>query len=126
MPALRVAVKDPRQQVIDRHAAPDGLPGKAPDKADQTGARAVGQAELELRRLDASRDDVDDPPEATLHHAVDGSRIISMWHSIMVSSAAIQSSRVHRGSRRAPAHPRCSPGCRLRAGLIRQRALPWW
>ena len=42
------------------------------DEADQPGARAVRQAELELRNLHAARHDVDDAAEAARHHAVDG------------------------------------------------------
>ena len=48
------------------------LPRKAGREADQAGARAVRQAELELRDLHAARHDVDDAAEAARHHAVDG------------------------------------------------------
>ena len=40
-------------------------------EADQAGAGAVRQAELDLRDFHAARDDIDDAAEAARHHAVD-------------------------------------------------------
>src|SRR3984957_14868388 len=42
--ALRVAVEDARQQVVDGDVAPDGLAGEAGDKADEAGASAIREA----------------------------------------------------------------------------------
>jgi hypothetical protein len=50
----------------------DGLPRQTSDEAYEPGARAIGQAELELRCLHAARDDVDDAAETARHHGVHG------------------------------------------------------
>src|SRR5262249_44701373 len=70
--ALRVAVEDAGQEVVDGDVAGDGLPRQPADEANEARARAVRQAELELRDLHAARDDVDDAAEAAREHAVDG------------------------------------------------------
>src|SRR5712691_2559197 len=62
--ALGAAVEDAGEQVVDGHVAPDGLPREAADEADEAGARAVRQPELELRDLHAARHDVEDAAEA--------------------------------------------------------------
>ena len=69
---LRVAVEDAGQDVVDGDVAVHGLAREAGDEADEARARAVRQAELELRNLHAARRDVDDAAEAARHHAVDG------------------------------------------------------
>ena len=79
-------------------------------EADEAGARAVGEAELELGifTLRETMLTIRPKPRAIMPSTV--SRIISMWHSIMVSSASIQSSRVQ---------VRKSPGRRPSALLTR-------
>src|SRR5467141_2423632 len=52
--ALRVAVENARQQIVDGHVACDGLARKPGDEADQPGARRVGEAELDLGNLHAA------------------------------------------------------------------------
>jgi len=68
--ALRVAVEDSRQEIVDGDVAGDGLPREAGDETHEPGARAIRQAELQLRHLHAARDDVDDAAEPPRHHAV--------------------------------------------------------
>jgi hypothetical protein len=68
--ALRVAVEDSRQEIVDGDVAGDGLPRKPGDETHEPGARAIRQAELQLRHLHAARDDIDDAAEAARHHAV--------------------------------------------------------
>ena len=69
--ALRVAVEDAGQQIVDGDVARDGLPRQPGDETDQARARAVRQAKLDLRDFHAARHDVDDAAEAARHHAVD-------------------------------------------------------
>src|SRR5258708_16020373 len=70
--ALSVNVENPGQEIVDGDVAPDGLSREPRDEPDQTRARAVRQAELQLRHLHAARDDIDDAAEAARHHGVDG------------------------------------------------------
>ena len=70
MGALCVAVEDSRQEIVDGDVAGDGLPRKPGDETHEPGARAIRQAELQLRHLHAARDDIDDAAEAARHHAV--------------------------------------------------------
>src|ERR1700756_4998040 len=49
--ALRVAVEDFRQEIVDGDVAGGGLPRKPGDEPHEPGARAIRQAELQLRHL---------------------------------------------------------------------------